>query len=172
MVTSANVSDEPIAFVDDDALVRLAPLADLFLLHDREIQTRTDDSVAGFLDHYDVTLEPGDVLFNPPFMWHDVINRTPSIAVVVLRADAAEAGPVVTAAAVKSVSRQAIFIQFMVSLLRFRVDRPLGMRSPARPVRVDAVSELSDSRPVGVHDVDLERAVVDGLGEDDLRAVR
>ena len=44
-MTSGNVSDEPIAFRDDDALERLAPIADLFLLHDRAIETRTDDSV-------------------------------------------------------------------------------------------------------------------------------
>jgi len=45
VMTSANVSDEPIAFVDDDALERLREIADLFLVHDRPIQTRTDDSV-------------------------------------------------------------------------------------------------------------------------------
>ena len=45
VMTSANVSDEPIAFVDDDALERLRGIADLFLIHDRPIQTRTDDSV-------------------------------------------------------------------------------------------------------------------------------
>ena len=41
VMTSGNVSDEPIAFRDEDALERLAPIADLFLLHDREIETRT-----------------------------------------------------------------------------------------------------------------------------------
>jgi len=45
VMTSANVSDEPIAYRDDDALERLRGIADLFLVHDRPIQTRTDDSV-------------------------------------------------------------------------------------------------------------------------------
>ena len=45
VMTSANVSDEPIAFENDDALERLAAIADVFLLHDRDIHTRADDSV-------------------------------------------------------------------------------------------------------------------------------
>jgi hydrogenase maturation protein HypF len=44
-MTSANVSDEPIAYRDEDALERLARIADVFLIHDRPIETRTDDSV-------------------------------------------------------------------------------------------------------------------------------
>jgi hydrogenase maturation protein HypF len=43
VMTSGNVSDEPIAYRDDDALQRLSPIADLFLVHNREIETRTDD---------------------------------------------------------------------------------------------------------------------------------
>jgi hydrogenase maturation protein HypF len=46
VMTSGNVSDEPIAYRDDDALRRLGEIADLFLVHDRPIATRTDDSVA------------------------------------------------------------------------------------------------------------------------------
>jgi hydrogenase maturation protein HypF len=45
VLTSGNVSDEPIAYGDDDARQRLTAIADLFLVHDRPIETRTDDSV-------------------------------------------------------------------------------------------------------------------------------
>jgi len=46
VLTSGNVSDEPIAYHDGDALERLSGIADAFLTHDRAIHIRTDDSVA------------------------------------------------------------------------------------------------------------------------------
>ncbi len=45
VLTSGNVSDEPIAYTEDDALSRLGGIADAFLGHDRAIHIRTDDSV-------------------------------------------------------------------------------------------------------------------------------
>jgi hydrogenase maturation protein HypF len=45
IMTSGNLSEEPIATGNDEALVRLGEVADGFLLHDREIVARYDDSV-------------------------------------------------------------------------------------------------------------------------------
>lgn len=45
VMTSGNLSDEPIAHTDRDALDRLGPMVDAVLTHDREIHIRCDDSV-------------------------------------------------------------------------------------------------------------------------------
>ncbi len=51
VMTSGNLSDEPITYRDDDARERLSSLADNFLTHDREIYMRCDDSVTRAVDN-------------------------------------------------------------------------------------------------------------------------
>ena len=50
VMTSGNVSDEPIAYTEEEAYRRLASIADAFLIHDRVINTRVDDSVVACVD--------------------------------------------------------------------------------------------------------------------------
>jgi hydrogenase maturation protein HypF len=50
VMTSGNVSDEPIAYKNEEAICRLRKIADGFLFHNREIHMRCDDSVTRAFD--------------------------------------------------------------------------------------------------------------------------
>ncbi len=50
VLTSANRSDEPICFTEEDARQRLSPLCDAVLEHDRPIHVPCDDSVVRIID--------------------------------------------------------------------------------------------------------------------------
>ncbi|MCX9156632.1 carbamoyltransferase HypF [Niveibacterium sp. 24ML] len=51
VVTSGNCSDLPIAIDNDEAMLALGGIADLFLMHDRRITNRLDDSLAQIVLH-------------------------------------------------------------------------------------------------------------------------
>jgi hydrogenase maturation protein HypF len=50
VMTSGNNSDEPIAYRDEEAFEQLGEIADYFLVHDRPIHMRCDDSVVRAVD--------------------------------------------------------------------------------------------------------------------------
>ena len=50
IMTSANISDEPIIYKDDDAFERLQTIADYFVTYNRQILSHTDDSVMYVVD--------------------------------------------------------------------------------------------------------------------------
>lgn len=50
VMTSANLSEEPLAYTDSDAGVRLKGIADFYLTHNREIARPCDDSVVCVID--------------------------------------------------------------------------------------------------------------------------
>ena len=50
VMTSGNISQEPIAYKDDEAFSKLKNIADYFLGHNREIAYRVDDSVVRVID--------------------------------------------------------------------------------------------------------------------------
>lgn len=56
VLTSANRSDEPICFTDDDEARRLPALADAVLTHDRPIHVPCDDSVVRVVDGHELPI--------------------------------------------------------------------------------------------------------------------
>jgi len=56
VMTSGNATDEPMVTTNSDAFDRLKHVADVFLMHDRDIVTRVDDSIVRVIDHAPVLL--------------------------------------------------------------------------------------------------------------------
>ncbi len=75
VMTSGNLSDEPIAYGNDEALARLGAIADLFVLHDRAIQTRCDDSVVAMVVGQGVLIRRSRGYVPRPIALRSVVSR-------------------------------------------------------------------------------------------------
>lgn len=65
VLTSGNLSEDPIAIDNDDAREKLSTLADAFLMHNRDIHIRCDDSVVRVFDDPDGSETPDHKLIYP-----------------------------------------------------------------------------------------------------------
>jgi len=69
VMTSGNISDEPLICSNEKAIERLGDVADVFLMHDREIYRQVDDSIVHFIADEPVLLRrargyvPAPVIF-------------------------------------------------------------------------------------------------------------
>jgi len=80
VATSGNLSDEPIATDELDAVARLGALADLFLVHDRPIARHADDSVARILRGEPRVLRRARGYAPMPVFLPDVLSSGPGTA--------------------------------------------------------------------------------------------
>ncbi len=56
VMTSGNISDEPIAYKNDEAILRLKGVADYFLTHNRDIYIHCDDSVTRIFNNKEIII--------------------------------------------------------------------------------------------------------------------
>lgn len=79
ILTSGNRSDEPQCIDNDDARQRLSGIAEAFLLHDRDIVNRLDDSVLRFADSAPRLLRRARGYAPQPIMLADDLNDSRAI---------------------------------------------------------------------------------------------
>ena len=82
IVTSGNVSGEPICIDDADAFTRLSAIADLFLMHNRAIVRPLDDSVAQVVLNKPMLLRRARGYAPTPITIEHQINNSPSTSTI------------------------------------------------------------------------------------------
>lgn len=70
VMTSGNISEEPIVIYNEEAISKLSTIADAFLIHDRDIFMRVDDSVIRVITNQSIinSQDPEDALYGPGFL--------------------------------------------------------------------------------------------------------
>lgn len=82
VLTSGNLSDEPQITDNTQAQIKLAGIADLWLLHDRDIVNRLDDSVVQIIDGAPQILRRARGYAPAPHLLHQDFAETPSVLAV------------------------------------------------------------------------------------------
>ncbi|HUW19012.1 MAG TPA: carbamoyltransferase HypF [Sedimentisphaerales bacterium] len=75
VMTSGNISDEPLICKNEQALERLGGVADAFLMHDREIYRRVDDSIVHFIHGQPVPLRRARGYVPTPVLAEETCER-------------------------------------------------------------------------------------------------
>jgi len=75
VMTSGNISDEPLICKNDQALERLGCVVDAFLMHDREIFRQVDDSIVHFVDEQPVLLRRARGYVPTPILMEENCSR-------------------------------------------------------------------------------------------------
>ena len=74
VLTSGNRSDEPQCIDNDQALQRLAGIADFWLMHDRDIVNRLDDSVLRVMDGKPRMIRRAGAMRRKPLSWTVILQ--------------------------------------------------------------------------------------------------
>ena len=90
VMTSGNITDEPIAYQDEEAFDRLRDIADAFVIHDRDIHIRVDDSIARTMEERPLLLrrargyvpQPIRLAFDMPSVWATGADLKGSICLI------------------------------------------------------------------------------------------
>ena len=75
VMTSGNISDEPLICKNDKALEKLGCVADMFLMHDREIFRQVDDSIFHIIDNTPVALRRARGYVPAPLLLPQAVAR-------------------------------------------------------------------------------------------------
>ena len=78
-MTSANLSEEPIVYRNDEEYTKLAKIADFILSHNRPINTRVDDSVVRIFEHEPMIMRRSRGFAPAPISLGGLINNKISV---------------------------------------------------------------------------------------------
>jgi hydrogenase maturation protein HypF len=82
VMTSGNISEEPINIDNEDAFRNLKGIADYFLVHDRDIYLRSDDSIIRMVDHVPRQLRRSRGYVPIPVFLPEEMSELPSVLAV------------------------------------------------------------------------------------------